>query len=68
MSDGKDKSLFTLLYFYYNSLLKKIDHDDLDPFSYGLRTPRKPTNILYKPSTLKPESAVQQADRIQGSY
>lgn len=54
MSDSKDKILLTSFYFHYNSLLKKMDHDDLDPFSYGLKTPRKPTNIFYTLSALRP--------------
>ena len=68
MSDGKDKSLLTSLYFHCNSLLKKIDYDDLDPFSYGLKTPRKPTNIIYTLSVLKPRVSSSTSDRIQCSY
>lgn len=57
MSDGKDKSLLTSLHFHSTSLLKQIDYDDLDPSSYGLKTPRSPTNIFYTLSVLKPRAS-----------
>lgn len=47
MSDGKQWSLPTSLDLQEDSLLQKIDYDDPDSFSCGLKTPRKPTNIFY---------------------
>lgn len=67
MSDGKDKRLLTSLHFHYSSVLKKIDPDDLHPFSYGLKTPRKHTDIFYTLSVLKPRVS-SSISRIQCSY
>lgn len=47
MSDGKQRSLPASLHLQEDSLFQKIDYDDPDSFSCGLKTPRKPTNIFY---------------------
>lgn len=47
MSDGGERRLSTSLDLREDSLLKKIDYDDPDSLSCGLKTPRKPTNIFY---------------------